>query len=129
MRVPLRKSRVPWIYSVTQRSHHGSSQGYYQRFIYNYSDLTVPLTRLTRKGIPFQFTDKAQAAFNELKRAFTTAPILTHWILDRPIIIETDASEYALVAILSIITEDGQLHPVAFHSRSFSAIKLNYDIH
>jgi len=33
------------------------------------------------------------------------------------------------VAILSIITEDGQLHPVAFHSRSFSAIKLNYDIH
>jgi len=45
------------------------------------------------------------------------APVLTHWIPDWPIIIETDASDYALTTILSIVAEDGELHPVAFHSR------------
>ena len=69
---------------------------FYRRFIFNYSDIVVPLTRLTHKGIPFQFTDKAWEAFNLLKEAFTTAPILTHWIPDWPIIIETDASDYAV---------------------------------
>jgi len=102
---------------------------FYRRFVFNYSDIVVPLTRLTRKGIPFQFTDKAREAFNLLKEAFTTAPVLTHWIPDRPIIIETDASDYALAAILSIVAEDGELHPVAFHSRSFSPTELNYDVH
>jgi len=63
-----------------------------------------------------QFTDKAQEAFNLLKEAFTTTPVLTHWIPDRPIIIETDASDYALATILSIFAEDGELHPMAFHS-------------
>src|SRR6266540_7039025 len=38
-------------------------------------------------------------------------------------------SDYTLAAILSIITEDNQLHPVVFHSRSFSASELNYDVH
>ena len=64
-----------------------------------------------------------------LKEAFTTAPVLTHWIPDCPIVIETDASDYALAAILSIITEDDQLHPVAFHSCSFSTSELNYNVH
>jgi len=102
---------------------------FYRHFIFNYSDIVVPLTRLTRKGIPFQFTDKAQEAFNLLKEAFTTAPVLTHWIPDRPIVIETDASDYALAAILSIVAEDSELHPVAFHSQSFSPTELNYDVH
>jgi len=49
--------------------------------------------------------------------------------MDWPIIIETDALDYALAVILSIVAEDGELHPVAFHSRSFSSTKLNYDVH
>ena len=40
---------------------------------------------------------------------------------------ETDASDYALTAILSMINEDNEVHPVAFHSRTFTAVKLNYD--
>src|SRR6266540_1592504 len=102
---------------------------FYHRFVFNYSDIVVPLTRLTCKGIAFQFTDKACTAFTMLKEAFTTAPVLTHWIPDCPIVIKTDASNYALTAILSIITEDDQLHPVAFHSHSFSASELNYNVH
>jgi len=43
--------------------------------------------------------------------------------------VETDASDYALAAILSIITKDNEIHPIAFHSRTFSAPELNYDVH
>ena len=42
---------------------------------------------------------------------------------------ETDASDYALAAILSTYTEDGELHPIAFHSRTFTSPELNYDVH
>jgi len=42
---------------------------------------------------------------------------------------ETDASDYALAAILSIMTKDNEIYPVAFHSQTFSALELNYDIH
>ena len=42
---------------------------------------------------------------------------------------ETDASDYALAAILSIMTKDNEIHPVAFHSRTLSALELNYDVH
>ena len=102
---------------------------FYRRFIYNFSDITVPLTCLTRKHVPFVFGDAERDAFNFLKSAFASAPILTHWIPDCPIIIETDASDYALAAILSIELNNGEIHPVAFHSRSFNPTELNYDVH
>ena len=42
---------------------------------------------------------------------------------------ETDASDYALTAILSIVNEENKVHPVAFYSHTFTAVELNYDIH
>jgi RNase H-like domain found in reverse transcriptase len=45
------------------------------------------------------------------------------------LIIETDTSDYALAAILSVRTLDGELHPVAFHSQTFTSPELNYDVH
>jgi len=66
-----------------------------------------------------------QAAFDDLKRVFTTAPILGHWDPESPIILEMDASDRALVAILSTRT-DGEIYPIAFMSRAFSAAELNY---
>jgi len=103
---------------------------FYRRFIYGYSDITVPLTRLTRKGTPWNFSDECRTAFNMLKKAFTTAPVLTHWMPDTPITVETDASDYALAAVLSITTPtSGKMHPIAFHSRTFSEPERNYDVH
>ena len=64
-----------------------------------------------------------------MKSAFTSAPVLTHWVPDRPIVVETDASDYALGAILSIETDSGDIHPMAFHYRTFSSPELNYDTH
>ena len=102
---------------------------FYCRFIFNYSDIVIPLTRLTRKDIPWKFDSSCQDAFNSLKKAFTSAPILTHWIPDAQLIVETDASDYALAAILSIVNKDNEVHPVAFHSRTFTAAELNYNTH
>jgi len=102
---------------------------FYRRFIFNYSDIVILLTRLTRKDTPWNLDDKYRKAFNTLKQAFTSTPILTHWVPDTQLIVETDASDYTLTAILSIITKDNDLHPVVFHSRTFSAPELNYDVH
>ena len=51
-----------------------------------------------------------------------------HWDLDSPLIVETDTSDRTLAAILSTWL-DGNVHPIVFHSRAFSSIELNYDIH
>ena len=102
---------------------------FYRQFIHNYSEITVPLTRLTWKGTTWNFTLECRSAFELLKKAFTSAPILTHWIPDQPLVVETDASDYALAAILSMYNPDGKLHPIAFHSHTFSGAELNYDVH
>jgi len=102
---------------------------FYHWFIFNYSDIVIPLTCLTQKDIPWKLDFSCQDAFNSLKKAFTSTPILTHWIPDAQLIVETDALDYALTAILSIVNEDNEVHPVAFHSRTFTAVELNYDTH
>ena len=52
---------------------------FYQRFIHNYSEITVPLTRLTWKGLTWDFSEECHMTFKTLKEAFTRAPILVHW--------------------------------------------------
>jgi len=102
---------------------------FYCQFIFNYSDIVIPLTHLTQKDIPWKFDSSCQDAFNSLKKAFTSASILTHWISDAQLIVETDASDYALAAILFIVNEDNEVYPVAFHSCTFTTVELNYDTH
>jgi len=85
------------------------------------------LTYLTQKNIPWKFDSSCRDAFNSLKKVFTSALILTHWIPDAQLIVETDALDYALAAILSIVNEDNEVHPIAFHSHTFTVAELNYD--
>ena len=51
---------------------------FYKRFIFNYSDIVIPLTRLTRKDTPWNFDENCRNAFNTLKKAFTSTLILMH---------------------------------------------------
>ena len=102
---------------------------FYHRFIFNYSDIVIPLTCLTQKDIPWKFDSSCQDAFNSLKKAFTSAPTLTYWIPNAQLIVETDASDHALAVILSIVNKDNKVHPVAFHSHTFTVAELNYDTH
>ncbi len=102
---------------------------FYHQFIHEYRNIVIPLTHLTCKGTPWKFNDKCMTAFNELKQAFTHAPILTHWVPNWQLVVETNASDYAIAAILSIYLEDGEIHPITFLSWSLHNAKLNYDTH
>src|SRR5947209_4498186 len=102
---------------------------FYCCFINNYSDIIIPLMRLMHKNAPWNFSDECRSSFNSLKEAFTSAPILTHWVPDTPITVETDASNYAITGILSITCSNGELCPVAFYSCTLTALELNYDTH
>ena len=102
---------------------------FYCWFIFNFLDIVILLTYLTQKNILWKFDSSCHDAFNSLKKAFIFAPILTHWISDAQLIMKTDASDYVLTAILSIVNEDNEVHPVSFHSHTFTVVELNYDIH
>jgi hypothetical protein len=74
---------------------------FYRRFIKGYSTVAEPLTRLTRKDQSFCWETKHQEAFDTLKHAFTTAPVLHRFDHDRNILLESDASDFVSVVVLS----------------------------
>ena len=100
---------------------------FYRRFIYGYSKMSAPLTKLI-KGQPkhLAWNPQAQTALDELKKAFTKGPLLRHFDPALRIVLFTDASDYAVSGIITQEFE-GQYHPIAFHSRKLIAAELNYD--
>ena len=93
--------------------------GYYRKFIPNYATLAAPLTDLTRKACPNRvaWDDKCETAFNALKTQLCSSPILRSPDFERPFILQTDASERAVGAVLSQVDDVGEEHPNAFFSR------------
>ena len=102
---------------------------FYRHFIPSYSNITIPLTRLTQSKVKWDWSESTNSAFETLKAAFNTPAILHHWEPKCQITVETDASDYAIAYILSITSEDGEIRPVAFCSRSLSPPELNYDVY
>lgn len=75
---------------------------FYRRFIQGFSTIATPLTALLKnKPRKLTWTPAAEKAFTELKKAFTSAPIQDHPDLSKPFIVEVDASERGVVAVLS----------------------------
>ncbi|MBW0492295.1 hypothetical protein O181_032010 [Austropuccinia psidii MF-1] len=85
-------------------------------------------TSLLKKDSPFIFNEEALSQFQLLKEAFTTAPILFHFNPSLPTNVETDASDYALGAVLSQVNDSGK-HPIAFYSCKLLPAEPNYEIH
>ena len=102
--------------------------GYYRRFVANYSDIAAPLTDLTKKNAPnkVSWTPSCEQAFNTLKERLCSEPILKSPDFECPFILQTDASEYGVGAVLSQQTEDGQEHPVAYWSRKLLPREKRY---
>ena len=71
---------------------------------------------------------EVRSAFQVLKEQFTQAPVLATYDPDLKIVMETNASDFALGACLSQ-KHDGKLQPIAYHSQTFSPAELNYNIH
>jgi len=103
--------------------------GFYQRFVKNFSRLAAPLSALTKKEVPFQWTDSEQVAFDNVKQALVSAPILAIPDPSRPYVLETDASGIALGAVLSQASESDSVRPVSFMSRKLNVHEARYPAH
>jgi hypothetical protein len=87
--------------------------GYYRKFIRHYAIICQPLTALLKKGSLFVWTEAHEAAFQVLKEALTSAPVLALPDYTSPFVVETDACDVGIGAVLS---QKG--HPLAFVSRA-----------
>lgn len=102
---------------------------FYLRFIRNFSQLAAPLTALTSPRTTFRWSDVAEAAFAKLKGCFVSAPILISPDPSRQFVVEVDASEVGVGAVLSQrSSSDDKMHPCAFFSHRLSPAERNYDI-
>ncbi|MBW0480402.1 hypothetical protein O181_020117 [Austropuccinia psidii MF-1] len=101
---------------------------FYHRFIKSYSKKIRSLKSFLKKDSHFTLNEEALRQLHQLKEAFTIAPILSRFDPSLPTILETDASDYALGAVLSHISGSGK-HPIAFYSHKLLPAELNYKIH
>jgi hypothetical protein len=102
---------------------------FYRRFIRDYSHIARPLFDLTGKA-EFKWGEEQEAAFQDLKARITSSPILILADETKPFRVEADSSDVATGAVLSQRSgTDDKWHPVAFYSKSLSAVQRNYDIH
>jgi hypothetical protein len=101
--------------------------GYYRRHVLNFAKFAQPLTNLTKKNVPFNWTEEQQKAFEELKRILSTEPLLIYPDFSQPFIVACDASTKALGAVLSQI-RDGEEKPVAYCSRQLNSAEMKYSV-
>ena len=98
---------------------------YYRRFVKDFATIAEPLSRLTRKGIAFHWTDETQLAFDRLKQALQEVDTLAYPHPDLPCILDTDAPDVAVGAVLSQVV-GGVEKPIVFFSRVLNNTQRNY---
>jgi hypothetical protein len=96
---------------------------FYRKFIHNFSLIAAPLTKLTKKNVPFVWDTDCAKAFETLKLRIVEDVVLKHPDFSREFCIFTDASDFA---VGSVLTQDGK--PVEFFSRKLLDAELNYSV-
>lgn len=102
---------------------------FYRRFIKGFSAIAAPLTALTGSKAAWSWTKRCQDAFEELRDAFCTAPILALFDPELDNIVETDASDNVSAGVFSQLGRDGIIRPVAYFSKKHSPAECNYEIY
>ena len=98
---------------------------YYRRFIKDFATVTKPLHKLTSKDSKFVWTKECQESFDTLKDRLTKSPILAYPDFKQPFILDTDASEYGIGAVLSQ-KQDGAERVIAYASRTLTKAERKY---
>lgn len=98
---------------------------YYRKFIQGCAEMSLPLTKLTRKDSVFDWSTECNEAFEALKTAITSPPVLAYPDFEREFIVTTDASNTCLGAVLSQISNQGD-RPIAFASRALNSAETRY---
>ncbi|KAH7704917.1 gagpol and env protein precursor, partial [Aphelenchoides avenae] len=106
---------------------------YYRKFVPNFSQKSKPLRDVT-KADGWQWTEREQNSFDEMKQTMTSPPVLIQPDIEsamngtRPFLLYTDASKDGVGAVLSQLGSDGKEHPIAFASKCTSSAERNYAI-
>ena len=98
---------------------------YYRRFIPKFAEISKSLHKLTEKNQKFLWTKECNAAFETLKEKMVSSPILAHTDFTKPFILDTDASDQAIGAVLSQRIE-GKEHVIAYASRTLTKSERRY---
>ena len=99
--------------TVTQVRSFTAFRNYYRKFVKNFAEVAKPLYPLTSKGVKFTWEKEHEDALRLSKTRLLQAPNLAFPSFRHPFVIDTDASETALGAVLSQII-DGEERPIAF---------------
>ena len=102
--------------------------GYYRRFIDGFSKIASPFNQLLGKDIPFNWTEKQQAAFDILEAKVCEEPLSQRPDFSQPFILTTDASGFGIGGIL-LHGKIGKGNPIVYASRRLSATERKYDTH
>ncbi|CAI7905913.1 unnamed protein product [Closterium sp. NIES-54] len=101
---------------------------YYNRFMPQYAKIAAPLTNLLKKDTPYKWDTPHQQAMEQLQTALTTASVLILPDPDKDYVVEVDASDQAVGAVL--MQDHGRdLQPIAYLSKKLHGAGLNYPIH
>ena len=102
--------------------------GYYCKFIVSFEAVAAPLTELTKKNAPALVERMAacQQAFDSLRKALCSMPVLHNPDFTKEFIVQTDASAFAAGAVLTQTDDEGQEHPVAYFSKKFLKRERRY---
>ena len=98
---------------------------YYRRFIQGFAEIAQPLHKLTEKR-DFAWTSQCQDAFEELRRKLTSTPILAFPDFTKPFILDTDASDFGIGAVLSQISKEGKEQVISYGSRLLTKAERRY---
>jgi hypothetical protein len=109
------------------RSFLGTA-GYYRKFIRDFSSIASPLSDLTKDGVKFEWGTQQQQAFEKLKAAIVNGPVLILPDPSRPFVVHTDASGFAVGAVLQQDQGRG-LQPIAFMSKKMLDAETRYPTH
>ena len=111
---------VNWPVPTTVKQVRGflGLASYYRKFIPSFSELAGPLTNLTQKDEPFEWTGSSQVAFETLKSKLTTAPVLSYPMPEEGLfVLDTDASNRSIGAVLSQ-EQQGEERVIAYASHT-----------
>ena len=116
---------------VTELRSFLGTAGYYRRFVKNFSTIAAPLHELTKKGVEFNWTPECQRAFEQLKKCLATTPVLNFPVPGATYILDTDASERGIGAVLSqlIPTEPASDGTPQFEERVLGYASRTLSVH
>ena len=102
---------------------------YYHWFIKGFATVARLLYNLVKKDKKWDWMERQERVFKELKEWFTKEPVLAAPNIDKKMRMEVDISDYTMEGVLSMECKNGLWRPVAFLSKSLNETERNYEIH